>query len=193
MVRPLQRAGGGARQAIHRLGRFRPAARRIRHRRLARARAHAARGGDSLRCRPQCDRTRTGADPRRDSRRQLCVVGRSRRRAYEHRKPVDRARRGRGQTPAHRALAQRPGGDRRAPLFARGDRRYHRADQSRAARAARLGRPAHGYDHAGLHAHAGCAAGVVRASPDGVFRNARPRRAAARRSCRRKRIRTCPS
>ena len=58
LVGSLCRAGVRARQALHRLGRIRPAARAARHPRLARARAHAARVGHPVARRPARDRTR---------------------------------------------------------------------------------------------------------------------------------------
>ena len=83
---------------------------------------------------------------------------------------LDRRRR---QAPAHRPLAQRPGGDRYPPVPARRDRRASlgllKALQTRAARP---GRTARRHRHARLHPSAGGAAGDLRPSPDGLFRDA---------------------
>ena len=119
--------------------------------------------GHHLQGRPGGDREGPRAGPRRDPRRHLCLVARARGRAFQHRAAPDRARRRAGQAAAHRALAQRPGRDRRAALPAHRDRSRAGAHQGPAAAAARPRRRARRDRDAGLHAHAAGAAGVASA------------------------------
>ena len=123
LVRTLHRGGRRSRQALHRLGRLRPAPRAGGHRRIARPCADARRAGDHRRGRPRRHRAR----PRRHRRGYrggpLRVVARPRGRALQRRAAPHRGGGRRRQAAAHRALAQRPGGHRRAPVAARRDRR----------------------------------------------------------------------
>ncbi len=114
--------------------------------------------------------------------RRVRVEARARGRAPEHRGAPDAARRRRRQAPAHRPLAQRPGGDRRAAVAARRDRRHPRAAVRAAARAGATGRcPCRG-DPARLHAPAGGAAGELRPPHAGLRGDVRARRATHDRS-----------
>ncbi len=140
LVRAVQRAGGRPGEALHRVGRLRPAACGSRHRGLARPRAHAGVHRDHHGRGSGRHRTRDGADPRRDRARRICLVARPGGRPPQHRKAPDGPGRRRRQAAAHRPLAQRPGGDRHAPVAARRHRRAGRANRRAAPRAARPGR-----------------------------------------------------
>ena len=80
-----------------------------------------------------------------------------------------------GGTAAHRALAQRSGGDRFPALGARGLRARRPGPAGAAARAGRAGREACRHHHAGLHPYAAGAAGDLRPSSAGLCRNVRAR------------------
>ena len=135
LVRPLRRARLRAGQALHRLGRLRPAPRRRRHRGLARARPDARRGRRARRATTSPRSSAGMATIRgRDRARRVRLVARPRGRAPQHRAAAHRAGRRRRQAAAHRALAQRPGRHRHAAVAARRDRR-HRPALARAARA----------------------------------------------------------
>ena len=81
------------REALHRLGRLRPAPRRARHRGLAGARAHARRRGVIGRRGPESIERGLAKIRARDPRRRVRLVARRRGRAPQHRAPPDRARR----------------------------------------------------------------------------------------------------
>ncbi len=114
----------------------------------------------------------------RDSRRPARLVARQGRRPPQHRSRADRKNRRCRQAPAHRPLAQRPGGDRYPPVSARCDRPHSGRPQGLPDLAGRPGRTAHRHGDARLHPPAGGAAGDLRPSSDGLFRNAGARRRA---------------
>ena len=180
VVGTLQRAGGRPRQALHRVGRLRPAPGRGRHRGIARPRADA--GGHGHHSGAATWPTSSAAWRR--SAREIARGEFAWSRDLEdvhlniERRLTDAGRR-RRQAAAHRPLAQRPGRDRHAAVAARRDRRAVGAARGAAPRAARPGRAPRRHDHAGLHAPAGRAAGHVRPSPDGLRRDVRARRRAA--------------
>ena len=93
----------------------------------------------------------------------------------EHRGQADRADRRAGPQAAHRALAQRPGRDRSAPLGARCDRCHRQAAARPAGSAARPRRGAQRQRDAGLHPPAGGPAGNLRPSSPGLCRDVRAR------------------
>ena len=134
LVRPLRRAGVRARQALHRVGRLRPAAGARRHRGLARACADARRAAAS--CRRTISRPSSAGlaqIEREIARGEFAWSRDARGRALQHREAADRARRRRRQAAAHGALAQRPGRDRHAAVAARRDRRARARNWSRCA------------------------------------------------------------
>ena len=166
LVRTLCRARLRAGEALHGVRRLRPPPRRRRHRRLARARADARRSRRAAPRRPRRDRARAGDDPRRDRARRVRLVARSRGRAPQHREAAHRADRRRRQAAAHRALAQRPGRHRHAPVAARRRSTACRPCSPRLRRALhRPGRAARRHDHARLHPPAGRATGHLRPPP----------------------------
>ena len=140
--------------------------------------AMLARHGHRRSRRRRSDRQGSRSSQRRNRGGDVFVLARARRHPYEHRKPLKRNCRPRGGTPAHRALAQRPGRRRLPALGARRHRRDPLADRSIATRA----RPPRARDcrhgHAGLHPSAIGAAGHLRPSSPGLCRDAGARRRA---------------
>ena len=138
---------------------------------LAASRASSRQG----RCRR--DHSRSRHDPVRNRGRQVHLQPRARRHPYERREPARRPDRAGRWAPAHRALAQRPGGDRFPAL----DPRHHRRDRRRARRlpagAGREGAGACRDRDAGLHPSADRAAGDLRPPSARLCRDggARPR------------------
>ena len=105
------------------------------------------------------------------------LQSRARRHPHERGEPARRADRAGGRPAAHRALAQRPGGDRLPALGARHHRRPRRRARRLSAGAGREGAGPRRDRDAGLHPSADRAAGDLRPSPPGLCRDggARPR------------------
>ena len=158
---------------------LRPAPVACRHRRQPGPCPHAGGAEDHRREGSGRHRTRAGADRRRHRGRPIRVETRTRGRAPEHRGAPDPTGGRRRQAAAYRALAQRPGRHRRAPVAARRDRRDRGAAVADAARAAGCGRVACRDRDARLHAPAGRATGESRAPPAGLCGDVRARRRAS--------------
>ncbi len=128
VVRPLFRAGFRNRQTLHRVDSLRLSAGRVRYSGFAGARRHVAPRRRPVQGRSRRDPARHGRAAGRDSRRRIQLVAGQGRRPPQHRSRADRQDRRRRQAPAHRALAQRPGGDRHPSVPAR----RHRPHSGRA-------------------------------------------------------------
>ena len=102
-----------------RLDRFRPASFPPGHRREQGPCRDAGQAGHHPGRRCAQDRSRSRHDPVRDRGRQVRVQARARRHSHERREPARRADRAGGRAAAHRALAQRSGGDRLPAVGAR--------------------------------------------------------------------------
>ena len=99
----------------------------------------------------------------------------------QHRAAPDRADRRARAAPAHRALAQRPGGDRLPALGARRHGPRRRAAAPSCSACCSAGARACRHGDAGLHPSPGGAAGHLRPSSAGLCRDAGPRPLALRR------------
>ena len=171
-VRSRRHHGGDQRLHRFRQGSLPPGHRRVQGpcRHAGQARHHC--GG---RC--EKDRSRSRHDPVRDRGGKIFVPARARRHPHERGGQARRADRGGCRPPAHRALAQRPGGDRFPAVAARHHRCAGQSARGLSTRADREGAGACRHRDAGPDPYADRAAGDLRPSSARLCRDggARPR------------------